>query len=242
MTMTVGIYPATMRRWGSEMHSTSPPIFDRGTAPRVPPEEQARADLYAVIASLLLQSPSDTFLAALASADALHSQHEDNALDRAWERLIVAASMVEPDAVRNEFDQLFISVGTPAVNPYASYHLTGFMMEKPLAALREELAMLGLARADSAIETEDHIGALCEVMRLFITGAAGLAPRSVREQRDFFERHIAPWQERCLNEMRNAEGANFYQLVADFVQAFFEIERQAFAIEEADETAPEMLS
>lgn len=207
----------------------------------MPVEEQARADLYAIIASLLLQAPSDALLSALATADALQSQQKDNPLDRAWERLTVAANVVEPEAVRDEFAHLFISVGTPALNPYASYHLTGFMMEKPLAALRDELAALGLARSRSASETEDHLGALCEVMRLLIAGANGIAPRSVSEQRDFFERHIAPWQERCLDEMRDAEGANFYQLVADFIQAFFEIEAQAFAMEEADEPEPETL-
>jgi TorA maturation chaperone TorD len=195
-------------------------------------EDQARADLYALVATLLLRPPDATLLSALACADSFASLQEDNPLDLAWEELILAARLMEPDAVRDEFDALFVSPGMPPVNPYGSLYLAGFMMEKPLAALRAELAVLGLGRAPGAGESEDHLGALCEVMHVLITGPQGVARRTVQEQKGFFIRHIAPWYGRCLEDIRSAEGANFYQHVADFAQAFFDVEVLAFEMED----------
>jgi len=203
-------------------------------------EEQARADLYALAARLLLGPADAALLGDLAAADALVAGQAGSPLEQAWEKLVLAAGIVEPDAVREEFDGLFVSVGTPPVNPYASLYLAGFMMEKPLAALRTDLAGLGLARRAGSGELEDHLGALCEVMRILIGGAPGMAPQPVPAQKAFFEKHIAPWHVACLNDMRGAEGANFYQRVADFIEAFFEIEAQAFEMEEAGDEECEL--
>lgn len=201
-------------------------------------EDQARADLYALCASLLLKAPDASLLSALGSADSLRSQQEDQPLDHAWEKLVLAAGLVNADAVREEFDALFISVGAPPVNPYASHYLSGFMHEKPLAALRDELRALGLARVRGVGESEDHLGALCEVMRILIAGTPG-APspsrtlqRPLETQKSFFIRHVSPWQERCLDDIRQAGCASFYRHVADFASAFFEVEFQAFEMED----------
>jgi TorA maturation chaperone TorD len=199
----------------------------------LPPEEQARADLYALIASLLLRAPDAALLSALAGAGPLHTQQADSALGPAWETLRQSASLLNAEAVQQEFDALFISIGTPPINPYGSYYLAGFMMEKPLAALRGELALLGLARRPGVGEPEDHLGALCEVMRLLIAGGDGVPARAIQDQRRFFIAHISPWYERCLDDIRKAREASFYRHVADFAQAFFEIEYRAFDMEEA---------
>ncbi len=205
----------------------------------VAPEDQARADWYALIARLLFSAPDDALLKAIANADSLPAHGADTPLDLAWEELIAAASALEGAAVDEEYAALFISAGTPRINPYASFYLSGFLMEKPLASLRSDLAALGLARADKATELEDHLASLCETMRLLIIGAPGWKPRSVQEQRSFFMKHIVPWYARCLNDIRQAEGANFYRKVADLAQAFFEIEYQAFEME--DESPDELL-
>lgn len=223
-----------------DMKPTEQEIFTSlHVRPALEPEDQARADWYALIARLFYDAPDQGLLAGLAQADSLAAQSADNALDLAWEKLIAAASVMEADAVSDEFSALFISIGNPQVNPYASVYLAGFMMEKPLASLRSDLAALGLARADKASELEDHLGALCETMRLLITGAPGWAPRSLREQKAFFMKHIVPWYARCLDDVRRAQGANFYIRVADLAQAFFEIEYQAFEL--ADESPDELL-
>lgn len=205
-------------------HAMLPPLLQ---------EEQARADLYALIATLLLRPPDAELLTALAHTDSLTSMQQDNPLDHAWEALILAASLTDADAVRDEYDALFISIGTPRVNPYASVYLSGFMMEKPLAALRGDLAALGLMRAAGAGETEDHLGALCEAMRVLIAGAPAVPRRSLAEQRTFFISHIAPWYERCVNDIRTVEGVSFYRHVAAFAQAFLALEYQAFEMEDA---------
>ena len=57
------------------------------------------------------------------------------------------------------------------------HHLTGFMMEQPLADVRTALATLGFARVGAQTMVEDHLSALCEVMRLLIVGGSGLSQR-----------------------------------------------------------------
>lgn len=195
-------------------------------------EDQARADLYALLATLLLRPPRAGLLSALAGADSLPSRQDGNPLDSAWEQLILAAGLLDEAAAQQEFDALFVSVGMPAVNPYGSYYLAGFMMEKPLAALRNALSALGLARIPKVAESEDHLGALCEVMHVLIVGAESLPRRSLAEQKRFFTQHIAPWYGRCLDDIEHADGANFYRHIANFARAFFEIELQAFEIED----------
>jgi TorA maturation chaperone TorD len=207
--------------------------------PAVTPEDQGRADWYALIARLLFAAPDGALLKSLAQADSLAAHGDGSAFDIAWEELIAAASLMEADAVAEEYAALFIGIGTPQLNPYASFYVAGFLMEKPLASLRSDLAALGLARAEKATELEDHLASLCETMRLLIAGAPGWEPRSVNEQRSFFMKHIMPWYARCLNDMRDAKGANFYRRLADLAQAFFEIEYQAFEIE--DESPDELL-
>lgn len=207
---------------------------DAVAAPLPPTQEdQARADLYALIARLLLAPPDAELLAALAGADSLASQQTDNPLDLAWEKLILTAGVMDIYAIRDEFDELFVSVGTPQINPYASVYLSGFMNEKPLAALRTELAQLGLARVAGVAELEDHLAALCETMRVLITGEQGGRRQPVQRQKLFFEKHIASWYARCLDDIRSANGANFYRQVADFARAFFSIEAEAFEMGEA---------
>jgi TorA maturation chaperone TorD len=195
-------------------------------------EDQARADLYALVTRLLLAPPDEHLLASLANADSLVSQQTDNPLDLAWEKLILTARIMDVYAIQEEFNMLFVGIGTPRINPYASLYLTGFMNEKPLAALRTELTQLGLARAPGSGEFEDHLAALCETMRLMITGERGAMRQPIWRQKLFFDKHIAPWHERCMNDLRSAEGANFYRQVADFAQAFFTVEAQAFEMEE----------
>lgn len=195
-------------------------------------QDQARADLYALLAALLLHAPSPSLLAALSSADALPATQQDHALRRTWESLVLSAGMMDAAGTAAEFDALFISVGTPQVSPNASRYLTGFLMEKPLAVLRDDLQALGLGRAAGSRELEDHLGALCETMRLLVAGTALLPAVGLAEQRTFFIKHISPWYLRCLDDMRSTIGVSFYRNVADFAQAFFETEFEAFGIDD----------
>ncbi|VXB92442.1 molecular chaperone [Massilia sp. 9I] len=201
-------------------------------------EDQARADLYALLSRLLLAAPDAALLGALAHADPILSEGGDPALEQSWEALTVASSVMDPDAVANEFDTLFISVGTPPVNPYGSRYLSGFLNDTPLAELRADLARFGIGRVRGVAEFEDHLGALCETMRVLITGAPGIARQPLEQQQAFFEVHIAPWYERCLADIAAAEGSNYYRLVARLAGAFLDIEAQAFVVGEALDGTP----
>ena len=200
-------------------------------------EEQARADMYGLVARLLLAPPDDALMADLASlggADAgdntLRSAAADQPLERAWLALSLAARQIDGAAARDEFAELFVSTSIPTINPYGSLYLAGFLHEKPLAALRTDLAGLGLTRRSGVLETEDHLGALCETMRRMILGGDGASRQPLARQQAFFEVHIATWSGACLDHLRQADGARFYASVADFIAAYFEIERAAFDV------------
>jgi TorA maturation chaperone TorD len=204
----------------------------------LPAEDQARADLYALLSRLLLAAPGAALLAALAQADPITAEGGDPALEQAWEAITLASSVMDPGAVAEEFDGLFISVGTPSLNPYGSRYLTGYMNDAPLAELRADLARFGVGRVRGVGEFEDHLGALCETMRVLIAGAPGIARRPIERQQAFFEAHIAPWYARCLADIAAAEGANYYRLVARLAGAFLAIEAEAFVVGEALADSP----
>ncbi len=203
----------------------------------LPQEEQARADLYALIARLLIAVPDASLLASLASADSISSQQADHPLDLAWEKLVLTASILDRHTIEDEFNQLFISAGNPKINPYASLYLSGFLNEKPLAALRSELAQLGLARIPGTTEMEDHLAVLCEIMRILISGGPAGRRHPVERQKLFFEKHLFSWAGRCLDDIRRVDSVHFYRQVADFALAFFSVESQAFEIESAEASA-----
>jgi TorA maturation chaperone TorD len=196
-------------------------------------EDQARADLYALLSRLLLAAPGAALLDALAHADPILAEGGDPALEQAWEALCLASGVMDPEAVSDEFDALFISIGTPPVNPYGSRYLSGYMNDGPLAELRADLARFGIGRVRGVGEFEDHLGALCETMRVLIAGAPGIARQPLARQQTFFEVHIAPWYERCVADIASAEGANYYRLVARLAGAFLAIEAESFVVGEA---------
>ena len=200
--------------------------YASATDATVATEELARAQLYSLLGALLLSAPSPQLIRLLAEADTLQSPDHAGPLETAWEEVVLAARIMEADAIRDEYDSLFTATGTPLLNPHASLYLSGFMMDHPLATLREDLRALGLARQPGSLELEDHLGALCEVMALLIS-----QERSLATQRRFFERHIASWATACTDDMRQAQGANFYRLLASLIDAYLAVELEAFAME-----------
>jgi TorA maturation chaperone TorD len=48
--------------------------------------------------------------------------------------------------------------------------MAGHLNERPLVNIRKALEEFGLESAQEVTETEDHISALCEVMRYLIAG------------------------------------------------------------------------
>ena len=202
------------------------------------PEDQTRADFYALLARLYADGPDSALLQAIAMAAPLgppmfldRGDSKAFRLGTTWNNLRAASGVMDTEAAQQEYIDLFIGVGKSEVNLHGSHWLTGFMMEKPLAELRKALALLGLQRAAHANMLEDHLSALCETMRLLIAGGPGRAPAAPDQQHEFFAAHIDPWFERCTGAICAHREANFYRPVAQFTESFMVLEREAFEIE-----------
>jgi TorA maturation chaperone TorD len=152
---------------------------------------------------------------------------DDTDLGKGVKALAAAARATTVEAVDEEFFDLFIGVGQGELLPYTSYYLTGFLNEKPLAVLRQDMAELGIGRLEDVKEPEDHIASLCEMMAGMITGAFG-APVDLDRQRAFFDRHIGCWAPRFFEDLQAARSAVFYMPVGMIGSVFMSVESQAF--------------
>lgn len=193
-------------------------------------EDRVRANFYGVLAALYADAPGSTLLHALGDADPLPDA-ESGTLPQAWNRLIDACRVMDPDAAQQEYWDLFVGTGKCEVNLHGSHWQAGYMMEKPLVELRDDLARLGIGRkADSAM-LEDHISALCEAMRLLIEGQGGRRPASPIEQQAFFARHLDSWVADLCTALKQSPLANFYRPVGEFTELFMAVERDSLAID-----------
>jgi len=200
-------------------------VLDVRSAPVLSDEDRARAEHYAVLSRLFASAPDAEFLRKLPALAATWGSSR-NALGQAWLMLRDAALNTDAEQLEDEYTRLFLTIGRPDVMLFGSFYMAGFLMEGPVVELRADLAELGLGRRLGVTESEDHIAALCDVMRhLIVTGpdAAGLG-----RQQLFFTRHIAPWFEALCDALERAPDARFYPRTAALVRAFFEIERLAF--------------
>jgi TorA maturation chaperone TorD len=131
-------------------------------------------------------------------------------------------------AASEEYEALFIGIGKPDILLYGSHHLAGALNEKPLVALRTDLADLGLARDATIGETEDHVSFLFEVMRYLIAGD-DVAVCNLERQRRFFRTHIQPWVVGSLcDAVEQHRRARLYAALAVFTRAFLQVETQGF--------------
>jgi TorA maturation chaperone TorD len=199
---------------------------DRGLSP----EDRSRAGAYALLSSLFYAPPSPSLLHAIREADLIDASLEDARLCARWRAVQDAARSADPPIVRQEYDDAFVGVGCAPVLLYASYYLSGTLIDAPLIALRQDLARLGLARKPMSFETEDHIAALCDVMRFLIVGDAATPPADMGVQRAFFMRHIAPCYAPLCEAVTRAEVAGtFYRKLGAFTQAYFDLEVESFS-------------
>jgi TorA maturation chaperone TorD len=182
--------------------------------------DAARAQEYALIAALLLRAPDAKLLANLAEL-----RGDASPLGLAHAALADAAAQASAESVEREYFNLFIGLGRGELLPYGSYYLTGFLQERPLARLRDDLKQIGVTRAEGVVEPEDHAGILCEIMAGL---AGGALPAPQDSDRLIFERHLRPWIARFFADLETAEAANFYRRVGSVGHVFMEIETEAF--------------
>jgi TorA maturation chaperone TorD len=197
-----------------------------GEAPRVTGDvdevDAARAQEYALLSALLARAPDAALLERLAAL-----RGDATPIGLAHAALAEAASRTDVERVEREYFDLFIGLGRGELLPYASYYLTGFLHERPLARLRQSLAKLGIERVAGQAEPEDHVAILCEIM-------AGLVSRRfpvpANADRELFEQHLVPWIGRFFADLERAEAADFYRGVGMLGRVFIEIESDAFAL------------
>src|SRR3954452_6082543 len=195
-----------------------PDLYDE--RPGIDEVDAARAREYALLATLLARAPDQALL------DRIAGLHGDaSPLGLAHVALAEAARQSSAERAEREYFVLFVGLGRGELLPYGSYYLTGFLNERPLSRLRDDLAALGIERVEKNFEPEDHAATLCEIM----AGLAGRRfPASAEMQRRFFEKHVAPWMGRLFADMETAASAKFYRSVGSLGRLFLKIETEAF--------------
>ena len=188
-------------------------------------EDILRADLYAMLGRLLATPPTQEMID---TAAGLSGDTTD--LGQGITALAKVAASTNARAVEKEYNALFIGLGRGELLPYASYYLTGFLNEKPLARLRGHMSQLGIERNPDVKEPEDHIATLCEIMSGLIRGTYG-DPMTVDDQHAFFNTHLATWAGHFFADLEGAEGSVFYAPVGKIGRAFMDIEIEAFRME-----------
>jgi TorA maturation chaperone TorD len=207
-----------------ELHRND--LLDDLPLANVSDEDAARAQCYTLLAHLLHAPPTPALL------DIVRALKSDRSeLGQALAALAAVAQQTSPEKAEREYAALFIGLARGELLPYASYYLTGFLQEKPLADLRGDMARLGITRRDDVPEPEDHIASLCEMMAGLITGAFG-EPASVAEQQKFFARHLASWAPRFFEDLQAAKAAVLYMPVGRIGRLFMTIEAEAFGMAE----------
>jgi TorA maturation chaperone TorD len=211
---------------GVPRHELRPDLYPDSRGQRAEPTpldevDQARADELRLVAHLLAKPPS---AAVLARAGQIRG--DATPLGIAHLALAEAAREASEATVGAEYFNLFVGIGRGELLPYASYYLTGFLHERPLARVREDLARLGIERQPGNHEPEDHVATLLEVMAGLIDGslAGGVAPG---EDTRFFVRHLKPWTGRFFADLAAAPSSRFYRAVAAVGGTLIDIETEA---------------
>lgn len=201
----------------------SNPMADSTAAPLA--EEQARrAGMYSVLAALLRDVPGEEVLDFVARLQA-DEEAGKSELALALNMLSLASRHSSAESLRDEYHALFIGLGRGELVPYGSWYQTGFLMEKPLALLRADLARLGFERSDDVREPEDHIAALCEVMAMLIQEGV-----EIERQIQFFNTHIGNWADAFFRDLGEARSAVFYKSVARFGTAFLSLDARYLSL------------
>ena len=191
------------------------------------PEDLARADLYGLIARFFHFPPDQELLNQIAATGEQHDAADEAPLAKVWMDVVEVAKNNPAKAWHDEFDLNFISVGKPNVVLNGSFYMAGHLNERPLVNIRKALEGFGLESAEEVTETEDHISALCEVMRYLIAGD-DVEASNLTNQRVFFNEHIRPWYDELCDAIENIPDMHLYHPVAALTREFLAIESQGF--------------
>jgi TorA maturation chaperone TorD len=186
------------------------------------PEDVLRAQLYRMLANALSDAPTFDDLKRYARLTG-----DGTPLGIAFAAFARVAVVTTPESAKREYQDLFIGVGRGELVPYGSYYLTGFLQEKPLARLRQDLAAHGIRRSEATSDPEDHVAAVLGAFAGLIDGAFG-APLGLDDQKAFYERHIQSWMPVFFRDLEAANASVFYASLGSIGRAFLDIEDGAF--------------
>ncbi len=181
-------------------------------------EQVYRASAYGLLAALLRAAPGRELLDHLCRLTP--SGERSDTLAEAMSELAAAARDADPERLEEEYSTLFIGIGKGEIVPYASWYLTGYLMEQPLGDLRDDLRELGFERSHDTCEPEDHAAAIFEVFSVMITDRFSLSV-----QQRFFDKHMKPWFGRFFADLGKTRSADFFVSVARFGAAYIELEQ-----------------
>ncbi len=189
---------------------------------RIDDEDRLRADLYNYLGLMLSGPPDELLLAQTADLSG-----DETPLGQAIAGLARVAKVSKPKTVRTEYNALFIGLGRGELLPYASYYMTGFLNEKPLANLRADMTALGITRAENTFEPEDNIASLMEMMGGMIVGRFGTAA-TLERQKAFYNKHIGPWATHFFADLQGAKASVLYASVGAVGAELLNVEQEAF--------------
>jgi TorA maturation chaperone TorD len=192
--------------------------------PGVAPEDVLRARCYRLLARFLSSPPTSDDLEGAARLSG-----DETELGRAVSAFARVCAGSNAASVTAEYHDLFIGLARGEIVPYGSYYLTGFLHEKPLSKLRQDMARLGVQREQGVAEPEDHIASVCEMMAGFIDGSLGRA-LSLEEQKAFFAAHVVSWAPVLFRDMEEAKTSVLYAALGSVGRVFLAIEERAFAM------------
>jgi TorA maturation chaperone TorD len=199
-------------------------------------EDKARADCYALV-SRLFYAPVDAELLSvlggkpkleLSSGEELELvgweiETDETPYTRAMKVLKEACAEADASELRQEYDDLFTGAGKALVTPYTSGYAVPHAPDRYLVALREHLIAWGLVRHDAVFEIEDHVSAVCDVMRWLIE-----RERPIDEQHAFFEDFVYMGVGTFCDAIEARARTPFYKAVAGVARTFLTIEKEAF--------------
>ena len=185
-------------------------------------EDQLRADMYSFIANLIRSEPSVELIETIKNL-----KGDKSNIGSAIKLLSKFANSLHISEIQDEYVSLFLGVGRGELLPFASYYLTGFLNDKPLSKLRDDMNKIGVVRLKEVKEPEDHISSLFDIMSGLITGKFG-KQYTVSEQSDFFEKHLNTWVHLLMTDIESAKTAVFYAPLGSLGKEFINIEREAF--------------
>ncbi|QEM81740.1 MULTISPECIES: TorD/DmsD family molecular chaperone [Halomonas] len=212
-------------------------------------DSELRAEVYALLGTLLRQPPTEALRRWLAELEPDPSPTpSEEALCHAWQALAAAAAESDAEHLERAHFRHLVGVIQGDVLPYASWYRNGQLMDIALVDLRKDLRQLGIQRNTDQHDPEDHLGALFEVMVMLLqdeavamtavssthaatseTSACDAISRHAVQHHaaDFFQRHIAPWASRCLHDLSQVDTA-FYSALGSLGQAFMTLENERY--------------